>query len=269
MKRLWVFGILPLVLGAVGAYLRAYEMVFVIDEAVELPQNSGIVTNTLGGLSLALAVFFLAYALKARKRPAEPEAAHKSCECVPTAAVLSSAILFTYGAYKLYICTAEFEISMLIFGFLTIYGAASILIIGLMQLENRDNALYAVFASVPVFWACYSLILLFRERISDPIILDYIYVLFAYISILLFTYTLTGFVFGKDRIVIATLSGGMCVYLCAIELLSPVFVPVFNPEKQIGLLAYSEKLPLLAFIIFVPFALNKMYRNISQIKNKQ
>lgn len=265
MKRIFIIGILPFLIGVVGAYLRAHELIFVIDEVTGLPSSGSSVTAVLGGLSILLAVSLLICSFVAYKKESTVPDTAKNSLGVPVSAVLSAVLLFAYGGYKLYICAADFEVTSLIYGFLTVYCAASILIIGLMRLENRDNALYAVFAVVPVFWACFSLILLFRERISDPIILDYIYLLFAYISILLFAYAVSAFVFGKNRLVIAFLSGGIGVYLCTIELFAWFFATRLDPGYAIGLIEYVEKLPLLAFIISAPLMLSHMYKNKHQV----
>lgn len=261
MKRILTLGFLPLVLGLAGAWLRAYELAYVFDPVTGLPSNPMAVTPVLIGLTLAGAAIFIAAALL--YRPKEPHG--KPGPMFLAASSVAFAVLFGFAGYLFYQCTKAFTITQLIFGLLTLYCAAAVLTLGVKRLDGSPSSVYSVMAVAPVFWACYALILIFRERISDPIILDYIYLLFAFICILLFSYCQAGYVFGRNKQRLAIVTAAMGVYFCVVELIAPVVAGFLSPGAELMKVSLEEALPLAAFLVYMPFALQEMLHNRNRV----
>lgn len=261
MKRIFLFGILPFILGLAASWLRAGELAFVFDYASGLPSNPMWYTPALSALVVICMVLFFIFAL--RFKHAEPHG-NASPVFMP-AACASFCILFTFSGYELYLYTQTREITSLIFGILTLLCSISQLFLGIKRLEMRDGTVYNMFAAIPVFWACYALILIFRQRISDPIISDYFYMLLAFVCILLFVYAQCAYVFGKNRQRIAILTGTLAVFFCAIELFAPLFAGLMSPDSLFMRPTLEECAPLAAFLIYIPFSLEEMLRNANHV----
>lgn len=261
MKRIFLFGILPFILGIAAAWLRAGELVYVFDPSSGLPLNPMWFTPALGALVLICEILFLFFALRAK--PDEP---HSSASpALMPAACASFCVLFAFAGYELYLYMQTREITALIFGILTLLCSVSQLFLGIKRLELRDSTVYNVFAALPVFWACYALILIFRERISDPIISDYIYLLLAFVCILLFVYAQCAYVFGKNRQRIAIATGALAVFFCTIELFAHFFGSIISPDSLLMRPTLQEMAPLAAFLIYIPFSLEEILRNENRV----
>ncbi len=261
MKRIFLFGILPFILGLVAAWLRAGELAYVFDFSSGLPSNPMWFSPVLSALVIICVILFLIFAF--RFKPGEPHGS--ASPALMPAACASFCVLFTFSGYELYLYMQTREITSLIFGILTLLCSVSQLFLGIKHLEIRDNTVYNIFAAIPVFWACYALILIFRERISDPIISDYIYLLLAFVGILLFVYAQCGYVFGKSRQRIAIVSGALAVFFCTLELFAPLFTSLLSPDSLFMRPTLEETAPLVAFLIYIPFSLEEMLRNANRV----
>ncbi len=260
MKRIFLFGILPFILGIIAAWLRAGELAYVIDYSSGLPSNPMWFSPALSALVVICVIIFFVFAL--RSKPLEPHGS--ASPALMPAACASFCVLFAFSGYELYLYMQTREITNLIFGVLTLLCSVSQLFLGIKHLEMRDSTVYNIFAAIPVFWACYALILIFRQRISDPIISDYIYLLLAFVGILLFVYAQCAYVFGKNRQRIAILTGAWAVFFCTLELFAPLFAGLMSPESLFMRPTLEECAPLAAFLIYIPFSLEEMLRNANR-----
>ncbi len=258
MKRILLFVIAPIVMGIIAAWLRAYELCYVYDATSELPLNPSAVTPVLAGITCALVIAYVAAAL--RKKVCAVQSSQPG-KAISVLSCISSVILLVYAGYELYMYMQSREITGAIFGVLTLACAVSLLIVGIKGFEMRESSVYNVLAAIPTFWACYCLILIFRQRISDPIISHYIYLLLAFVCILLFAYALCGYVFGRNRLRIAAVTAPLGVYFCIIELLAPFIGDVMSPGAVFIRASVQEAAPLLAFALYMPAALWEIMKN--------
>jgi len=261
MKRISLFGILPFIIGLVAAWLRANELVYVFDPITGLPSNSMWVTGSLVVLACAVASFFLVVALR---RKCEPPTGKPSLGLIPSACA-SFCILFALSGYELYSYMQSRVVTDLIFGVLTLLCSVAQLFLGLKRLEARDNMAYNIFAAIPTFWTCYALILIFRQRISDPIISDYVYLLLAFVCILLFAYAQCGYIFGKNRAKVAIFTGALTVFFSTVELFAPIIAGMISSDAEFMRVSLQEAAPLAAFLIYIPFSLEEMLENNNRV----
>ena len=200
MKKAFTFGILPIVLGAIAAIFRARELAFGFDFASGLP--NGTVNTTPMLLVLAGIMLVAVIALTFKKKPevldAKKHIAHTAVS------LIGVAVMLALGGYVFWQNQVERDVIMNIFAVVCLLNAFAFAILGLRNLRANANGIYSFLALVPVVWSCVALILVFRERVADPIIADFVFLLFAFICILLFSYAQTGYVYRKNRILITS-----------------------------------------------------------------
>ena len=95
----------------------------------------------------------------------------------------------------------------------------------------RSTEGIAYFSIIPMFWACFDLIMTFKANGANPLISEFIFELFASIAVMYALYCFIGFLFGKSntqRFVFATL---LSIFLVAITLSTSLYtllVPSFD-----------------------------------------
>ncbi len=231
--------VLPIALGIVGAYARAVAL-------AHDARGSALLTS----LSIAAVIIFAAAAVFLRKERRGLGGGEKEGKIAFTVAgfiMLVAAFVALFEVYR------QYELLKLVFALLTIYCSVSLIVLGKYSLAAKDSIAYCTMSAVPVFWACFLLIITFRERISNPIIYEYVFLMFAYICILLFAYALAGEVLGKNRVafgVFAALSG---TYFIITEALAPYIAKVISGGLYEAVLFSPELLFKIAFLILMPF----------------
>ena len=171
------------------------------------------------------------------------------------------ALLATVAVVVLSIMNSTFALTALIQALLSVFAATGVLVMAKYGFKKADGGTYAVLVSVPVFWLAYTLILVFRDRIADPILLDYAYLLFACTSALLFLYTVAGNLFGKGKLRSCALFGSLALFFSATELFGHVFAPLL-PLSQSGFsLSLTETLTLIFVLVFTLTTLPELLKN--------
>ena len=231
--------ILPIALGLVGAYARATAL------AADA-KGSALLT----GVSIAAVVIFAAAAVflrKERRGLGGGEKAGKAAFTVAGFIMLVSAFITLFEVYQ------KYELLKLVFALLTVYCSVSLIVLGKYSLAPRDSIAYCTMSAVPVFWACFLLIITFRERISNPIIYEYVFLMFAYICILLFAYSLAGEILGKNRVVFGGFAALAGTYFIITEALAPYIAKALSAGAYEAALFSPELLFKIAFLILMPF----------------
>lgn len=262
MKRILTLIVLPLFLGLCGAVLRAIELAYSFDPVSGLRTTKLAATPALMVLCGVAVLAFLLISGRTRPNPNAPDAPRPVFRAV---SVLAALILLALAAYQIKACVDEFVLTTLIQALLTVYCAVSLFAFGKTGLASRPSSGYAVLAVVPVFWACFTLILVYRKWIEDPILLDYVYLIFAFITLILFLFALTGYVYGKRSFFLAGVVGPLAIFFAIVELASqPIaaLLPGTQAAHPFSLLEFGS---LLAFLIFIPFALYEIFRNSNAI----
>ncbi|MBE6915228.1 MAG: hypothetical protein E7471_01160 [Ruminococcaceae bacterium] len=257
MKRWFPFVLLPLFLGLCGALLRATELAYSFDRHTGLFVNQLAVTPVLMTVSLvALAVFvFLSFRL-----PAAEDSAPSPFVLIG-GVVSAISLLATVGVVILSIMNSTFALTALIQALLSVYAATAVLVMVKYGFKKSDGGAYAVLVSAPVFWLAYTLILIFRDRIADPILLDYAYLLFACTSALIFLYTVVGVLFGKGKPRGCALFGSLALFFSTTELFGHVFATLLPMSLSGFSLSLTEALTLIFVVAFTLTALPELLKN--------
>lgn len=260
MKRWFPYVILPLFLGLCGAFLRATELAYSFDAQSGLLVNPLSVTPVLMAVSLvALAVFvFLSFRLPTTEDTS-------ASPFVLVGGILASiAALLNIVVVVFSFLVSAFALTSLIQAIFSLYVATAVLIMAKYGFSKCRSDGHAVFIVAPVFWLAYTLILIFRNRIADPIILDYAYLLFACTSALIFFYTVAGVLFGKGKLRSCALFGSFALFFSATELFGHVFATLL-PMSSCGFtLTLVEALTLIFVLVFTITALPELLKNKEQ-----
>lgn len=170
---------------------------------------------------------------------------------------VASIIILVYAGFIFLSLKAEFNAINLILGFFSLYCSVALFILGKYRMAERDTSAYCIISSVPVFWACFMLILTFREKISDPVIWDYVFHIFSYLSILFSAYSIAAHALGKSKKGVAVFSCFCGIFFFLIEIVSPF---VSGNAAELTTEKITELLPQLAFLILVPFTTIETFR---------
>lgn len=260
MKRVLAVAIAPIVLGIIAAFFRARELAFSFDFTTGLPKETLIATPVLLGAAVILLLAALIGSWK-RKLPVSEPSAHPA---LVTVSLFGCAVMLALGGLEIYTNRFTRDVILYVHCALTFLCSAAFAILGLRCLRANQNGIYSFFAIVPVFWACFSLIMIFRERIADPIIADYIFLLFAFICILLFTYAQAGYIYRKNRIKVALCTAVLGSYFCVIELLAPWIASRLS-QAYVPLYDFTMILPLLLFAVYMPVSALCMLKNENDV----
>ena len=261
MKKALFLGILPIVLGLLAGVLRGYELATCYDLQNGMPIKGLGITYAL---IIFAAVILVAATIFSIKRKFEVKETGKSF-ALAFVSILGAAVMLALAAYVFVRNQQERDAVTLIFSAICLLNAFAFALLGIKNLKNNENTVYSFMALVPVLWACIALILLFKGRIIDPIYEHYVFIVFAYICILMFCYAQTGYVFGKNRLWVTVASTSLGTFLCAIEVIAPFAAGIFNPQyaTQLDIVAW---LPTLLFAVYMPCAAMYMLRNENDVK---
>lgn len=265
MKRHLSFIALPLFLGLCAALLRATELAYSFDPSTGL-YLGGIkaspVLMILCGLTF-LAVFALSFFTKEAKVDAPPSAALTPISMVCALLLLASAAVQVYFGVM-----QGFVMTDLVQALLSVYAATAILVLCKKGLAKSNGGTYAVMAVAPALWICYTLILIYRDRVADPILLDYSYLLFAAVCAVLFFYALCGCIYGKSKVRLATFSGALTVFFAVCELIGHAVALMFPLSNATFSLTPLETLTLAFCLLFIPFAMNELWKKKEIVQEK-
>lgn len=234
MKKFYFpFLALAALLGIGGAFLRADSLA-----------GAGGLTPLwiLCAVALCLSVAFV-FILKNKSRSCEETS--NSSLVLPFSA--SAVLILAYAALLAFSLRGKLEAVIVVLLLLSVYCAVSLLVIGKYNLAERDNTAYCTFAAVPTFWACFMLIIAFREKISDPVITNYVFLIFSYISILFFAYAIAAHLLGKKKKHVAIIACFMGIFFILTDVVSSVILGDFPTRLR-------EIVPQLAFLVMMPFA---------------
>lgn len=234
MKKLYFpFFALSVLFGIAGAFLRA-----------RLLENANETTPLLILFAAALVVSIV-FAILFKKVKAEVSESRGNICLFPFA--ISALLILAYAGMLAFSLREKLEPVEVVLALLSLYCAVSLLVIGKYNLAERDGTAYCTFAAVPVFWACFMLIISFREKISDPVISNYILLIFTYIAILFFAYGIAAHLLGKNKKHVAVIACFMGISLILTDAGSSLIVGD-------TVMRLREILPQLAFLVMMPFA---------------
>lgn len=242
MHRRYLLPAFSLLSGLCGAAVRACELAraFEPETGFKIPgEPTSIIMSAF--TVAAIIVFAVMSALTGgrlkeglRTLPGDKSASAK------VMVIASAFMLFGAAMFDLSFNGEGLPLSRIILVIFAIFSAASILV----RIAKPGKG-YSLFSLVPIFWCCYWLIIIYRERSVDPVVTDYAYELFAVVASALFFYGAAGYDFGIRKIRLNVFYASTAVYLSTVTLIGPVAAKLFYG----GAIANADFLPYFAACI--------------------
>ena len=235
MRKELVLPVTAIVGGAIGFFLRRLELATAFEPDTGLPIEGMPVTWALIALSAAVAVVLLLLCLGVgkgfeggydqafRARDAAPYMMGMTAGAFLTAA---AGVLLLLKLPRLY-AEASLETSgfpmfnlfpIALLSVLCLVSAWSVLMLGRNNYRGQGRGKYSAHLLLPAYTCCMWLIVSYQEHSGDPIILDYVYQLFAVIAAVLGCYFLSGFGFGRGRPAAAAFFSAEAMYFALVTL---------------------------------------------------
>lgn len=235
MRKELILPVTAIVGGAIGFFLRRQELLTAFEPDTGLPIEGMPVTWALIALSAAVAVVLLLLCLGVgkgfeggydqafRARDAAPYMMGMTAGAFLTAAAGVLLLLKLPGLYA----EAQAESSgfpmfslvpMVLLSVLCLCSAWSMLMLGKNNYRGEEKGKYSAWLLIPAYTCCMWLIVSYQEHSGDPIILDYVYQLFAVIGAVLGCYFLSGFGFGRGRPAAAAFFSAEAMYFALVTL---------------------------------------------------
>ena len=109
-------------------------------------------------------------------------------------------------------------VGAIVLAVLCLCSAWSMLMLGKNNYRGEEKGKYSAWLLIPAYTCCMWLIVSYQEHSGDPIILDYVYQLFAVIGAVLGCYFLSGFGFGRSRPAAAAFFSAEAMYFALVTL---------------------------------------------------
>lgn len=221
--------------GAVGFVLRRWELATAFEPETGLPLPGTPATWALALFSLAMVVLL---ALLCRgKHPAfegyDQAFAAKGntvymCAMVIAAFLMAiSGVLCLLGtpqAYSALQAQTQGRVHAFalapraLLGVLSLCSCWGLLTLGRNNYRGEGHGKYALGILMPAYTCCLWLITAYQARSGDPVVLDYVYQLFAVIASVLAAYFMAGFAFERAKVFRVSFTGLMAVYFILVTL---------------------------------------------------
>ena len=233
MRKELVLPVTAIVGGAIGFFLRRLELATAFEPDTGLPIPDMPVTWALISAAVAVVLLLLClgvgkgfeggYDQAFRARDAAPYMMGMTAGAFLTAA---AGVLLLLKLPRLY-AEASLETSgfpmfslvpMVLLAVLCLCSAWSVLMLGKNNYRGEEKGKYSAWLLIPAYTCCMWLIVSYQEHSGDPIILDYVYQLFAVIAAVLGCYFLSGFGFGRSRPAAAAFFSAEAMYFALVTL---------------------------------------------------
>lgn len=224
MRNYVVLPIIAAAAGIGGAALRHKELLHAFEPETGLAIPGHPLSVALILLSMIVAALFLLVSLRLKDISLPGKKPWTLFRCSsPVYAVMGSIaglLLLGYGVQELAgsVSDQSHLISRLLLGCMAAWSAVSILLLVQKNYRSSTTAGSGTLTLVPVFFSCLWLILAYRDRAADPVILDYAYELFAIIFLVLAFYFMAGFFFGKPKVRRMAFASFTGAYFCIVTL---------------------------------------------------
>lgn len=235
MRKELILPVTAIVGGAIGFFLRRQELLTAFEPDTGLPIDGMPVTWALIALSVVVAAAVLLLCLgTGRGFEGGYDEAFQARDVAPymmgmtAGAFLSAAagVLLVLQLPALYaqasVETGGFPMLSLVpkvlLALLCLASAWSMLMLGKNNYRGEGQGKYSAWLLIPAYTCCMWLIVSYQEHSGDPIILDYVYQLFAVIAAVLGCYFLSGFGFGRGRPAAAAFFSAEAMYFALVTL---------------------------------------------------
>jgi hypothetical protein len=219
-----------ILLGAVAYFLRKTEIDTVFDPVSGLT-NPAPVTYILAGVSAcaALVIFLFALGFRARKDVRDYETVFRQKTLIMP--ILSFLLfgLMVYAAFSYYDYVQKSMESILADSILALFAALSgvaFLTISINTYRRKNGPELPLCCFVIVIFFCYWLIMTYKQKAADPVLLDYVYDALALCSAALAAYYITGFCYHRGSVSKTLFFTNLSVYLCLIASVGSTPLPI-------------------------------------------
>ena len=234
MRRALILPVTAIAGGAAGFFLRRLELATAFEPDTGLPIPDMPVTWALIALSAAVAVLLLLLSLGAgRGMEGGYDQAFQARDNLPYMMGMTAAAFLTAGGGALlllqlprrYVETSSASglsllslAPMALLAALCLAAAGSMLLLGKNTYRGEGRGKYSACLLLPAYACCLWLIVSYQEHSGDPVILDYVYQLFAVIAAVLACYFISGFGFQRSRPGLTLFFSGEAMYFTLVTL---------------------------------------------------
>lgn len=204
-------------LGVVGAVLRIVELKTVFEPETGLAMRGQPITVSLILLSaVSVTVFIiLSLGLKKMESPATYSGALESKSSLALIASALAALGLAIGSVLYFVggTRGPAELILMLCGLL---AAVSAFLLSRNVFFQRDNSGNAIFSTIIVIFVCLWMVLEYKLRSADPVILHYVYDFLALCSAAVALYYKAGFAFDRLRPSRTILFSMIACYFCLV-----------------------------------------------------
>lgn len=202
-----IIPIIALIFGVAGGVLRGITLLNGYEPQTLLPIYNDKFQIILTILSVICAVLFLVLCkTKCQNLPKDFEKAFASSSSITkTVCVISAALMFIFGAVGFYTAVTSpnqniyTRISEFPLWILAVLSAVAIIIITSALSKQSISESNANLLLIPMFWAAFDLIVVFKQNASSPFLGYYSFELLPSIFLTLAFYSLAGFLYSKPK----------------------------------------------------------------------
>lgn len=220
-----------LIAGVFGFFIRKRELETVFDPGTGLAQSYAPISLALIALSAVVGLVLIAVLLSIGKVQAGDSYTKAFGSRGPfpffisfliCIVMLAGSAMYLYDMFR----TASIPVPELVFVVLAVFSAFSILTLSHSVYKGKSGSEVPLCSIVPIAFLCFWLILAYRSRAADPVILDYVYEMLALVlSILGFFYS-AGFAYRRLKPRRLIFFSNAAVYMCIVTLADEHFLPV-------------------------------------------
>ena len=234
MRRALILPVTAIAGGAAAFFLRRLELATAFEPDTGLPIPDMPVTWALIALSAAVAVLLLLLSLGAgRGMEGGYDQAFQARDNLPYMMGMTAGAFLTAGGGALlllqlprrYVETSSASgpsllslAPMALLAALCLAAAGSMLLLGKNTYRGEGRGKYSACLLLPAYACCLWLIVSYQEHSGDPVILDYVYQLFAVIAAVLACYFISGFGFQRSRPGLTLFFSGEAMYFTLVTL---------------------------------------------------
>ncbi len=214
MRKLWLAPCLAALMGLLGGFLRYLQLKNGFEDgfAQGLAKRGAPETLALALLSLGVALAALVFAVLVSRKLQAGEGFTKTfgLESLPAllasgvfaAAVLMGSAVFAmrrWGQLAPNVPGGGWDIALLIFLVFLVGTGVSLLVMAISYFTRREGSGLLLASVVPAVFFCYWLVMLYRDNLGNPVMLDYCFGCLAFAFSALSFYYMAGFAFGRRK----------------------------------------------------------------------
>ena len=197
--------------GVVGAVLRGLNLHTGYEEGTCLPIPGNVPQIALVVLSILAVLAFLVLSRQFKEQAGVPFERAFGCGSTlyKTIAVCTGLVMCAAGVYGLYLLvtnrggapdgTLAGLLPMIPLWLLAILTMASFVVLASAQAHGSITESRAIFSVIPMFWACFDLIITFKDNGASPFVSLYAFELFAAIALVFAFYAVAGFLYARSN----------------------------------------------------------------------